>query len=118
MFDARQIEKEGLTVEELKEMYENDIKRYEALKRLYSNPDFVYLINEEFFQKEAVNVVKIADSEESYMNERLKMQNDAKLIAISGLQRWFENVIRAGRIAPEEIEVLEKGDEEEENFED
>jgi hypothetical protein len=111
MFDARQIEKDGLTKEELKELYENDIKRYEAIQRLYKNPDFLYLINEEFFQKEAVNVVKIADSEEAYQNDRLRNQNDAKLIAISGLQRWFDNVIRSGRVASEELKELDESEE-------
>ncbi len=105
----------SIEIEDLKEEKKNAIKRLKALQNLTQNPDFIYLIKEEFFIKEAANAVKIVDSDNAYRNEKLKLMNDAKIIAISGLQRWFNNIIIAGQNAPSELEELEKIEAEEES---
>jgi len=96
------------TIQEQIDGIRNDEKRLNALIRLNKNEDFIFLIMEEFFKTEAVNCVKLFDSDIIYNNDKVKVMNEAKLIAISGLQRWFNNVMAAGSNADEKIEALEE----------
>ena len=106
---AKQLDESySVDLEELIKIKENDIRRGEAFKRLAQNPDFIYLIKEEFFVKEAANAVKVLDSENAYNNDKLRLMNDAKMVAISGLQRWFNNVVVAAENAKSDLEEYYK----------
>jgi hypothetical protein len=111
--DFDKLEGAAKTADELREEHEFNIKRVEVLQRLYKNPDFQFLINDQLFKAEAAKAVEMLDSEVSYANERLKAMNDAKLVMISGLQRWFSAIVTMGINSTEGLKDLDNFEENE-----
>ena len=99
---------EGQTIDEIREEILKDRKRLEALKRLSENEDFNYLIFDEYIKNGSEEAVRILDSEQAHNNQKLKEMNEAKLIGISYIQRWFNYLIAAGNTVDDRLKQLDE----------
>jgi len=109
--DIEPLRQDGVSMETQIDIYKNDEKRLIALNNLYQNKDFLYLISEEYLKNEAARTVSIMDSEMAYTNDTLKAKNEAMLLGISSLTRWFSTIITVGQSAQDNIKSLEENEE-------
>jgi len=106
--DLNQLEDTAIRLDEMRDKLELDKARFDALERLRSNSDFLYLFEEQYFNVEAANGVKIMDSEMAYNNPTLARMNEAKIVGISALQRWLNYISIEGRMYDSRLASLEE----------
>lgn len=85
------------------EQAELAIKELNALNRLSSNKDFNFLINEGYFEKEAIRLVMLK-ADHAMRGEAHQESIIKQIDAIGGLRAFFSKVTQIGRMAEKTLQ--------------